>query len=252
MRKLMMAANWKMNMSLADLEGYIDTLKKNRNVQSGDRLLETVLAMPYPFLFRARELIRGTRIRLGAQNAHWQERGAFTGEVSIGMLKELGVTEVILGHSERRQQFGEYDEVVAKKVQTCIHHDMRALLCVGETLEERKSGQTFSVVQRQLDAVFSGLADLTKLVIAYEPVWAIGTGVSASSAQAQEVHRFIRDKAKQKFGDAADSLLILYGGSMNLSNVRELVAQPDIDGGLIGGASLDASLFSQMLDAVLS
>lgn len=249
MRKIMMAANWKMNLSLAKLAGYIETLKLNRSVQSRDGL-ETVLAMPFPFLCKANELLPGTRIRLGAQNAHWQDRGAFTGEVSLAMLKEVGVSAVILGHSERRQQFGEDDEMIARKVKSCINIGMQAILCIGETLKEREQGETFSVVKRQLEAVLNILSSPGKLVVAYEPVWAIGNGNSATAAQAQEVHHFIRNIVRGKVASAADDTILLYGGSMNLSNVSELISQPDIDGGLIGGAALDPVTFSQMIDAV--
>jgi len=238
MRKTLLVANWKMNKSYADLEPYVSALVE----QGIPKHIDLALAPPFPFLDKLRQSLKSSSIHLAAQNAHWESKGAYTGEVSFGILKELGVEFVILGHSERRQYFGESDAIVAKKVKACVDNKLTAIACVGESLEERKAERTFSVIEKQIHAVMEPLNSSENLVIAYEPIWAIGTGVTASANQAQEVHAFIRTLLAKHFA-SSESIRILYGGSMNASNSKELLQQADIDGGLVGGASLDAQSF---------
>ncbi len=245
MRKFLIAANWKMNKPVQDFSDYISALNSNHNPEAN---CEIAIAASYPYLSTLQKLLNQTRIHLCAQNVHDQDKGAFTGEVSLTMLKDFGVSKVILGHSERRQYFAETDAQIAKKVQACAAKGMGAVLCIGETLEERKQNQTFAVLGRQIRVALADLKTLEHLVIAYEPVWAIGTGVSASSTQAQEAHVFIRGLVQELYGaDVANGIQILYGGSMNTSNAEELLHQPDIDGGLVGGASLDAYAFANLV-----
>ena len=194
--------------------------------------------------------MQGSNIGLGAQNVHWAEKGAFTGEISAAMLKELGVQYVVIGHSERRQYFGETDETVNKRTKAALAAGLKPIVCVGETLAEREAGATTKVVERQVRVGLAGLhsADWDQLVLAYEPVWAIGTGKTATTAQAQEVHAFIRKLLAELAGaEAAAKLRIQYGGSMKPENAKELISQPDIDGGLIGGASLEAKSFADIV-----
>jgi triosephosphate isomerase len=197
------------------------------------------------FLSTVNSSISGTDIKLGAQNMCDQDKGAFTGEVSGPMLKDMGCEYVVIGHSERRTLYGENDEVCAAKYAAVLKNNLKPIFCIGETLDEREKGITEEVVSRQLDAILNtaGVASLANAVIAYEPVWAIGTGKTATPAQAQEVHAFIRNKIAQQDADIAEGLRILYGGSMNAGNAVELRGQSDIDGGLIGGASLKAEDF---------
>lgn len=238
MRKALFIANWKMNLSYKDLEPYTKTLKEQKNTDA-----ELVIAPPFLYLESVARGLKDSAVKLGAQNAYWEAKGAFTGEVSFSMLKELGTEYVILGHSERRTLFHETNQDVEKKVRACMEHGLKAVLCIGESLEERDSGKTFDLVKEQLAWLLEHKVDSSLLTIAYEPVWAIGTGVSASVEQAQEVHAFIRDFLRKSYGEEADKLSILYGGSVNLSSCKELMAQKDIDGALIGGASLDAETF---------
>lgn len=195
-----------------------------------------VPAILIPAMVRA---AKGSRIKIGAQNMHWEEKGAYTGEISAEMLKEYGVKYVIIGHSERRQYFGETDETVNKRTLAVLKNDMTPIVCVGEMLEDRESGNTNAVLDKQLTVGLQGIEDITKVVIAYEPVWAIGTGKTATDEQAQETIAYIRKKLSKLFGrKAANRVKIQYGGSMNAKNCKGLMAQKDIDGGLIGGASL--------------
>jgi triosephosphate isomerase (TIM) len=194
--------------------------------------------------------LKGSNIEVAAQNCHWEKEGAYTGEISVGMLTELGVRHVIIAHSERRQYFGETNATANKKVKAALAGGLGVILCVGETLAEREAGRTFDVVKEHLFGGLEGLAaeDLGPLVLAYEPVWAIGTGKTASPAQAQEVHAFIRALLKERFGAAAaESVRIQYGGSVKPENVKELMAQPDIDGALVGGASLKPESFEALV-----
>ncbi len=242
MRKTLVAGNWKLNGSIADTATLID------GILSGlDRVTATDVAIcpPYPYLAQAQSLLAGSAVSLGAQNVSDQGSGAYTGEVSAAMLKEFGCDYVIVGHSERRSLYGESDEFIARKFSAAQAAGLIPVLCVGESLEEREQGVTENVVARQLDAVLalSGVSALANSVIAYEPVWAIGTGKTASPDEAQAVHRFIRDRISSHDGDVAEKVQILYGGSVKPDNAEELFSQADIDGGLIGGASLKAEDF---------
>jgi triosephosphate isomerase len=246
MRKKLLVANWKMNKSFKELEPFVSTLHQ----KGYDKFIyaEIVVAPSFPYLMPLHALLETSSIQLGAQNAFWEPKGAYTGEVSFNMLKDFGVHYVILGHSERRQFFKESDEDVAKKTKACIECKIIPIVCVGESLEERNTKQTFAVIERQVHAVLENLSHSEGLVFAYEPIWAIGTGVSATVVQAQEVHSFIRNLLEKRFSHSeSERVRILYGGSMNASNSRELFQQKDIDGGLIGGASLDAESFLDIL-----
>jgi triosephosphate isomerase (TIM) len=215
---------------------------------------EVAVAVCPPFisLHAVRDVLRGSPIQLGAQNLHFEEEGAYTGEISAAMLRSAGCRYVIAGHSERRQYFGETDEIVNKKTRQAMKHGLVPILCIGETLEQRESGREQQVVEEQTLKGLQGVtfSDPEALVIAYEPVWAIGTGRTATSEQAQEMHAFIRSLLQRQFDEAvANDIPILYGGSMKPSNAAELLAQPDVDGGLIGGASLKADDFLAIVDA---
>jgi triosephosphate isomerase len=239
MRKKLVAGNWKMHGSLAENAALLSALKP---ALAG---IEAVVCVPFPYLAQAQAELTGSSIAWGAQNVCEQAKGAFTGEVSASMLLDFGCTYVIVGHSERRSLYGESDALVARKYVAAQAAGLTPILCVGESLAERESGVTEAVVSRQLDAVIdaAGVASLAKAVIAYEPVWAIGTGKTASPEQAQAVHAFIRGRVAALDASVADQLVIQYGGSVKAANAAELMAQPDIDGGLIGGASLVADEF---------
>ncbi len=243
MRKPFVAGNWKMHGNKA----FIKDLMTGLNALSEHAINTTVaICPPYAYIDYAQKCLMTDNISIGAQNMCVEpEKGAFTGEISAMMLKDLGCSYVILGHSERRAIYGETDSQVASKVKVAISAGLTPILCVGETLIEREAGQVAEVIARQLDAVLSGvgITGFATLVIAYEPVWAIGTGKTASAAQAQEVHKFIREKLSKLNDDIANRIIIQYGGSVNPSNAKELFSQPDIDGGLIGGASLKSKDF---------
>ncbi len=234
-RKPFIAGNWKMNMTAESGKELINELKPLVKGAKCDVAL-CVPAILIPAMVKA---AKGSKIKIGAQNVHFAESGAYTGEISATMLKEYGVKYVIIGHSERRQYFGETDETVNKRTLTALKNELTPIVCVGETLEERESNLTEKVLDRQLTEGLKDVEDVTKLVIAYEPVWAIGTGRTATDEQAQETVRYIRKKLGKLFGvKNANKVKIQYGGSMNAKNCKGLMAQPDIDGGLIGGASL--------------
>ncbi len=239
MRKKLVAGNWKMHGSLAENAALLAALKP---ALAG---IDAVVCVPFPYLAQAQAELAGSSIAWGAQNLSEQAKGAYTGEVSAAMLLEFGCTYVIVGHSERRSLYGESDALVASKYMAAQAAGLKPILCVGESLDERESGITEAVVARQLDAVINaaGIASLTNAVLAYEPVWAIGTGKTASPEQAQAVHAFIRSKIAALDPAVADQLVIQYGGSVKAANASELMVQPDIDGGLIGGASLVAEEF---------
>jgi len=251
-RKKLIAGNWKMNKTAA--EGA--ALAQEIAVAVGrETAVDVVLCPPFTALESVGHALEGQAVRLGAQNMHAEKSGAFTGEVSAEMLRALYVTHVILGHSERRAGCGETDAVVNGKVRGALAHELKPIICVGETLAEREAGATLAVVRRQTEAALAGVKpeQLTTVVVAYEPVWAIGTGKVATTAQAQEVHAFLRGLLTQLYGPAlAAKVRILYGGSMKPSNAADLLAQPDIDGGLIGGASLEARSFVELVKAALA
>lgn len=245
MRQKIVVGNWKMNGSLAENESL---LKEVGAGVSGLTRVKCAVCVPYPYLFQARSELECTRVAWGAQNLSQYDRGAYTGEVSASMLKDFGATYAIIGHSERRAIFGETSIAVAEKFRAAQDAGLTPILCVGETLAERESGITEHVVGEQLDAVigYAGVDALERAVLAYEPVWAIGTGKTATADQAQHVHRFLRGRIALMSAEAAGKVSILYGGSVKPSNAGELFAMPDIDGGLIGGASLNARDFCEI------
>lgn len=250
MRKKIVAGNWKMNKNLAETGELIADIKREF---SGSLDAEIIISPTFTNLYYAFEETKGLAIKVAAQNMHQSENGAFTGEISADMLKSIGVDTVILGHSERRAYFGETDELLAKKVNTALKHNMTIIFCFGEELQERKSNGHFSVVENQLkNGLFHiDTSDWKNIVLAYEPVWAIGTGETASPDQAQEMHAFIRASISKAFNqEIADEVSILYGGSVKPSNAEEIFAKPDVDGGLIGGASLDAESFAAIAKAI--
>ena len=234
-RKPFIAGNWKMNMTAASGKQLIDELKP---LVKGAKC-DVSLCVPAILIPAMTKAVKGSKIKIGAQNVHFAESGAYTGEISAEMLKEYGVKYVIIGHSERRQYFGETDETVNKRTLAALANGLTPIVCVGETLDERQVDLTEHVLTKQLEKGLAGVEDVTALVIAYEPVWAIGTGKTATDGQAQETIKFIRKKLGKMYGvKNANKVKILYGGSMDAKNCKGLMAQPDIDGGLIGGASL--------------
>lgn len=248
MRKKIVAGNWKMYNNKTETFELISQLKERLVGNTPD--VEIVICPPFTSIELAGELIKNSPIRLGAQNMHSEIEGAYTGEISAKMLKSFGVEYVILGHSERRTYFKESDEFINQKIKRAIEFDLKPIFCLGETLEEREGEKTFEVVERQLTNGLFGITrlDLEKIVIAYEPVWAIGTGKTATPEQAQEVQAFLRRKIAQLYDtEIANEIKILYGGSVKPENARDLFKQPDIDGGLIGGACLKADSFYQII-----
>jgi triosephosphate isomerase (TIM) len=247
MRRPLMAGNWKMH-TTAETARQLAAAVAEHCRQLTDR--DVLLAPPCTVLTEVAQVTASTGIIVGAQNVCWEEQGAFTGEISPPMIRDAGGSAAIVGHSERRQLFGETDELVNKRVRGGLKHGLTVILCVGETLAEREGGKTFSVLEQQVRQGLSGVnaAEMERLVIAYEPVWAIGTGKTASKEQAQEAHAYIRSLAAAMFEKKiADDLRILYGGSVKPTNVDELMAQPDIDGALVGGAALDAESFGRII-----
>jgi triosephosphate isomerase len=240
------AANWKMNKTVAESAEFVDALLPRIAATRAD----VVICPSFLALHEVVERRRGTAVKVAAQNMHEQERGAFTGEVSAPMLVELDVEAVILGHSERRQYFGETDTALARKVPAALAADLEPILCVGESEAARDAGESEEVLERQLQADLAGVesGDLARVVVAYEPIWAIGSGRTATPEQAQEACAFIRDVVRMR-GAAADQVRILYGGSMKPANAAELLALPDVDGGLVGGASLDPVEFAAIVEA---
>lgn len=251
MRKKIVAGNWKMNKLTAEAQELASALA----ARLGERTdVEIVICPPFTALKTVGDVIGNTQIKLGAQNMHWEKDGAFTGEISPGMLRDLFCHYVILGHSERRAYFHETDAVVNRKVKAALAANLTPIVCVGETLEQREANQTEEVVTSQTQKSLAGLDEsaLRRTVVAYEPVWAIGTGKTATPAQAQDVHNLIRRVlAKLCNPGAAQAVRIQYGGSVKPSNAKEIFAQPDIDGGLIGGAALDAASFVDIVNAAV-
>ena len=252
MRKPLIAGNWKMYTDSASAEALLRGLsEKTQDVHGVDMAVFT----PAAYLDLTRRLLQGSPIAWGGQNMGWKAEGAFTGEISPTMLKDLGATMVILGHSERRHVFGESDAMIRHKIDSALEHGLVPVICIGETLEERESKRTEAVVLGQLEAAVSGLSSeaVNKVVLAYEPVWAIGTGKTATPDQAQDVHRTIRGWIEVQFDkQTADALRILYGGSVKPDNAQGLLGQPDIDGALVGGASLKADAFTAIIQAAMA
>ncbi|WP_299119175.1 triose-phosphate isomerase [uncultured Winogradskyella sp.] len=248
MRKNIVAGNWKMNNDLAQTETLISELKSQAKTSDA----EVMIAPTFTNLWHAFQSLRQEDIEVVAQNMHFAENGAYTGEVSASMLKSIGIKTVILGHSERRAYFNETDELLAKKVDAALANDMRVIFCFGEELADRKAGNEEAVVESQIkNALFHlGVDAFKNIVLAYEPVWAIGTGETASPEQAQDMHAFIRKTLNNKYGNqVSDDMTILYGGSVKPVNAKEIFGKPDVDGGLIGGASLKAEDFFAIVNA---
>ena len=251
MRKKIVAANWKMNMTQRDAARFVDSLV----LELDDvRDVEVVIIPPFTMIPKVAELLeaKAQSIKLGAQNMYWENSGAFTGEISAAMLRDFFVQYVVVGHSERRQYFGETDEIVNKKVRAAIDATLRPIVCVGETLEQRDKGNVDKILSIQLRGSLKDVneKELQEIVVAYEPVWAIGTGRNATPQQAQEAHAFIRHTLREMSDEAtADRTRIQYGGSVKPENARDLMTQPDIDGALVGGASLDPRSFAQIVKA---
>ena len=247
MRRKVIAGNWKMNMLPNEAINFIQELaplvKDTKN--------EIILCVPYTDLFYALLHVQGTNIKIGAQNMHWEEKGAYTGEVSAPMLKSIGVEYVIIGHSERRQYFAETDETVNKKIKSALAHGLKPIVCVGETLEQRENGQTEQIVTSQVEKAFEGIpaSELEKIIVAYEPIWAIGTGKTATKEDANSTIMQIRKKIAEMYGqNEANGVIIQYGGSVKSANAKELFEMSDIDGGLVGGASLKADEFAKIVN----
>jgi triosephosphate isomerase len=250
MRKKIVAANWKMNMTQAEAARFIAAVL----VELGDLSdVEVVIVPPFTAIARVIEALGGSQnMKVGAQNMHWEHNGAFTGEISAALLRDLFVRYVVLGHSERRTLFGETDEIVNRKVRAAHEATLRPIVCVGETLEQREKGSVQKILSIQLRGSLANLGEkeLQETVVAYEPIWAIGTGHVATPAQAQEAHVFIRETLREISDEAtADKIRIQYGGSVKPDNAREIMSQPDIDGALVGGASLDPRSFAQIVQA---
>ncbi len=248
LRKVVIAGNWKMNKTPAEATALINEIKP----LVADADCDVVACVPYIDLFAVMEAAKGSNIKIGAENCHWAESGAFTGEVSAPMLKAIGVEYVVIGHSERRQYFGETDVTVQKRVRAALDNGLKVILCVGELKEEREQNITMEIVRMQTKVALLGVseAELDNIIIAYEPVWAIGTGLTATAEQANEVNGAIRALIGELYGKAAaDKIVVQYGGSMNAGNADELLAQYDVDGGLIGGASLKAADFAAIVKA---
>ena len=243
MRRPLIAGNWKMFKTVREAVVFV---KELRSLVKDISDVDIVVAPPFTALHAVAEAARNTNVAVSAQDLFWEREGAFTGEIAPGMIKEAGAEYVIVGHSERRRLFGESDQIVNRKAMAALAAGLTPIVCVGETLEERERNETFGVLDRQLKEGLNGLAPT--FVVAYEPVWAIGTGRYASSAQAGEAHAHIRARLREGFGaEAAEECLVIYGGSVKPENIRELIAQPDVDGALVGGASLDVASFAAIV-----
>ncbi len=246
MRRKVIAGNWKMNMlpneAISFIEQITPLIKDTKN--------EVILCVPYTDLFYSLLTAQNTNIKIGAQNMHWEEKGAYTGEVSGQMLKSVGVEYVIIGHSERRQYFAETDETVNKKVKTALANELKPIICIGETLEQREQGKAEEVITKQTMLALEGISkeQMKNIVLAYEPIWAIGTGKTATSEDANNSIKWVRNKVEELYGkEIADEVIILYGGSVKADNAKELFSTTDIDGGLVGGASLKVDEFSKIV-----
>ncbi len=245
MRKPIIAGNWKMNKTVSESVDFAKSLLDitNENV-------EALICVPFTSLTEVKKVVDGTELKIGAQNMHWEESGAYTGEVSAEMLKDIGVDYVIIGHSERREYYGETDETVNKKVKKAFETGISPIMCCGETLEEREEGKAESKIKSQIEKGIEGLSSeqIENLVVAYEPIWAIGTGKTATSEQANDIIKHIREVVREEYGDSADKMRIQYGGSVKPDNIKELMDQSDIDGALVGGASLKKDDFSALIN----
>ncbi len=246
-RRPLIAGNWKMYKTGVQS---VDFTKKLKDMVAGVSNVDIMIAPPFTAISQVAEQTTGTPISVGAQNMHWEAEGAYTGEIAADMIQSAGCSHVIIGHSERRQYFGETDQTINRKIQAATQSDLIPVFCIGETEDQREAGQTFSVLDKQLQNGLEGLflENLRSLIVAYEPIWAIGTGKTATKEQAQEVHMHVRQWFAQAYNqEYAQGLRILYGGSVKPSNIKDLMAMPDIDGALVGGASLDPESFSQLV-----
>jgi triosephosphate isomerase len=251
MRKKYVAGNWKMNLTLAEAKALVEDLKKGLPAGSQSKV-DVAVCPPYYMLAPLAEAIKGTTIGLGGQNCHFEIKGAFTGEVSAPMLKDAGCDTVIIGHSERRQYFAEAGELLKKKVHAALKAGLKVIYCIGETLDEREAGKTEAIISKHLREVCGADLSLDNVTLAYEPVWAIGTGKTATPAQAQEVHAFCRGEIAKIYNPTvAAGVRIQYGGSVKADNARELMSQPDVDGALVGGASLKAADFLGIIQGAM-
>jgi triosephosphate isomerase len=247
MRKWIVAGNWKMHNTVGESIALAQAIKEGaKGIQNG----EVVIAPPFTSLSSVGEAIKGSQVFLAAQNMHYEDKGAFTGEIAPGMLTDLGCTYVLIGHSERRKYFFERDEDINLKVKKALAVGLKPILCVGETEDERVKGVTQVVVEKQIKKALSDVEKIDNVVIAYEPVWAIGTGKVATSAQAEEVHSFIRSILKELYGDVSQNIRILYGGSVTKENIGELIGMENIDGALVGGASLKPDAFLGIINQI--
>jgi len=247
MRRPIIVGNWKMHKTTAEAVALVKALKGSL---ASSQDVDIGVAPPFTALMAVAEALRGSAIFVAAQNMHWEPQGAFTGEISMAMLTDVGCTRVIIGHSERRQYFAETDATVNRKLKAALNAQLDPILCIGETLEQREGNATFEVLEQQLRQGLTDIAasGMSRLVLAYEPIWAIGTGKTATPDQAQEVHAFIRGLLGDLYGKTlADEVRIQYGGSVNAGNIQLLMTQPDVDGALVGGASLEASTFTQIV-----
>jgi triosephosphate isomerase len=251
-RRKFVCGNWKMHRTVAEAVALAKDVAAGLAQASGGKV-QVAVAPPFTAIHAVAAAVRGTGLEVAAQDVHWEAQGAFTGEISAPMLAEAGCKHGIVGHSERRQLFGETDETVRKKVGALLQANVLPIVCVGETLAEREEGKTLSVVERQVRGALAGIPSsaLAAITVAYEPVWAIGTGKTASTAQAQEVHAAIRKILRELGGEAADAIRIQYGGSVKPDNAAELMSQPDVDGALVGGASLKAGDFLAIVKGAL-
>mgnify|MGYP001227504960 CR=1 FL=1 len=243
--KPLIAANWKMN---KDIKEAVSFINKFKNLIKNIKNTEIVICAPFTSLSEIKKLIKTTNIKLGAQNMHFEEKGAFTGEISGLMLKDI-VEYVILGHSERRQIFHETDDLINKKIESALKNKLKPILCIGETLQQRNNNKTMKIIKNQLKGCLKNVSndEMKNIVVAYEPVWAIGTGKNATPEQAEEVHKFIRELLSKMYNETiSKNTRIIYGGSMKPNNARELLSMPNINGGLVGGASLDAKSFGEI------
>ena len=251
-RKIFIAGNWKMNKTAAETAELASALKASLAPFAGK--CEIAVCPTFTSLATAVEILKGSNVKVGAQNIHWADNGAYTGEISGAMLKEIGVEYVIIGHSERRQYFGETDETVNQRIKAALKYGLKPIVCIGETLAEREGGVTNTVLEKQIRGAFADIsaADMDAITVAYEPVWAIGTGKTAPPDVAQETHAFIRSVLTALYGDKAQDIVVQYGGSMKAENSGALVSKQDIDGGLIGGAALKADSFTALIQNALN
>lgn len=253
MRKKVVAGNWKMNKNLKETKSLIKAIRKEVKHLHLDKNVRVIVAPPFVNLQKATKFLKDSLVEVAAQNMHQKESGAYTGEVSASMLKGIYVDTVILGHSERREYFGETDEILAEKVKTALKNGLEIIFCFGEVLEDRKQGNHFKIVESQIkNALFNlNSEDWKHIILAYEPVWAIGTGETATPEQAQEMHAFIRELVAERYtSDVAEEVSILYGGSVKPDNAKEIFSKEDVDGGLIGGASLKSEDFLSLIKAI--